>query len=417
MGQRASNLNPFASRDLEQPNQEQGRSSRNQNSRNPADTNENGSGSPISERFFGSHFLMGGKRFDSTKDTYLFGTNSDIDYLATPVKFPYGVSETVSVLNALINIRRDSIRIIKEKTADERPSIYRIEFIYDCDVNCYIQLHYCAREMLIEDNSVKFDLRFPELKPTKRFLCKTGADQVFNEILFKAHQFDPQKMYYNGGFWFPLIIEMTTNDPSSGFRDQTQVTLCTLERSSQSVLIKPVKQKLITDGVVYLMQDVFGIENREANNERDFECSICKDCESDTILLPCRHLCLCHSCDESFLHNVKECPFCRSPVKALLTLDAIRLAETDSNTSRVGQIATEHINLIEALNGPIVRSETNTLSRASSLSSNSRKSIAKSAQAQRESARKIFQQQPSSESTNADAVELQDIRVQGETRT
>lgn len=148
---------------------------------------------------------------------------------------------------------------------------------------------------------------------------------------------------------------MTTNDPSSGFRDQTQVTLCTLERSSQSVLIKPVKQKLITDGVVYLMQDVFGIENREANNERDFECSICKDCESDTILLPCRHLCLCHSCDESFLHNVsftvnahdfkfcnvqvKECPFCRSPVKALLTLDAIRLAETDSNTSRVGQIA------------------------------------------------------------------------------
>lgn len=111
-------------------------------------------------------------------------------------------------------------------------------------------------------------------------------------------------MHYNGGFWFPVIIEISTQDPSSNFRDQTQITLCVLERPSQSLTIKPVKQKLITDGVVYLMQDVFGIENREANSERDFECSICKDSESDTILLPCRHLCICRSCDDSFLHNV-----------------------------------------------------------------------------------------------------------------
>lgn len=106
MGQRASNLNPFASRDLEQPNQEQGRSSRNQNSRNPADTNENGSGSPISERFFGSHFLMGGKRFDSTKDTYLFGTNSDIDYLATPVKVDSVFVKFIATLSCLVSLWR-----------------------------------------------------------------------------------------------------------------------------------------------------------------------------------------------------------------------------------------------------------------------------------------------------------------------
>lgn len=111
-------------------------------------------------------------------------------------------------------------------------------------------------------------------------------------------------MSYNGGFWFPVIIEMSTNDPGSGFREQSQITLCVVERSSHSLILKPIKQKLIMDGVVYLLQDVFGIENREANNERDFECSICKDNESDTVLLPCRHLCICKSCNDSFLHNV-----------------------------------------------------------------------------------------------------------------
>jgi hypothetical protein len=147
-------------------------------------------------------------------------------------------------------------------------------------------------------------MRFPELKPSRKFMCNVGADQTFNEVLFEPHQFDPQKMHYNGGFWFPVIIEMSTQDPSSGFRDQSQITMCVVERSTQSMVLKPVKQKLIMDGIVYLMQDIFGIENREANSERDFECSICKDNESDTVLLPCRHLCICKNCDDSFLHNV-----------------------------------------------------------------------------------------------------------------
>lgn len=92
MGQRASTmvsyLNPFGSRPTEQ-SQEVNRSNRSQSSRSAADANENGSGSPLSERFFGTHFLMGGKRFDSTKDSYLFGVNSDIDYLGAPVKVSF----------------------------------------------------------------------------------------------------------------------------------------------------------------------------------------------------------------------------------------------------------------------------------------------------------------------------------------
>lgn len=91
MGQRvsvmANQLNPFTPREAEPQNQENGRVQRNRLTHNNADPVDNGSGSPISERFFGTHFLMGGMRFDLTKpDTFLFGNNADIDLLGEPVK-------------------------------------------------------------------------------------------------------------------------------------------------------------------------------------------------------------------------------------------------------------------------------------------------------------------------------------------
>ena len=44
---------------------------------------------------------------------------------------------------------------------------------------------------------------------------------------------------------------------------QHQATYCLIERSSDSIFVlKALKQKLYIDGLAYLLQDIYGIENK-----------------------------------------------------------------------------------------------------------------------------------------------------------
>ena len=47
----------------------------------------------------------------------------------------------------------------------------------------------------------------------------------------------------------------------------------------------------------------------EATTERD-ECSVCMENKKNTLLLPCKHVCICHLCAE----DVTECPLCKTTI-------------------------------------------------------------------------------------------------------
>lgn len=63
--------------------------------------------------------------------------------------------------------------------------------------------------------------------------------------------------------------------------------------------------------------------NDEETEDNGSECVICMCDVRDTLILPCRHLCLCNSCADSLRYQANNCPICRAPFRALLQIRAL----------------------------------------------------------------------------------------------
>merc|ERR1719318_497583 len=81
----------------------------------------------------------------------------------------------------------------------------------------------------------------------------------------------------------------------------------------------------------------------------------------DTLILPCRHLCLCNTCADSLRYQANNCPICRAPFRALLQIRALaRCGQSATHPALAAEAHTEGVppgyelvGLVEALNGPL----------------------------------------------------------------
>lgn len=345
---------------------------------------------PKSGSYFGTHFIMGGERFDIPQpEAYLFGENSDLNFLGNrPVPFPYPApqpNEPTKTLRSLVNIRKESVRFIKaqeehhvtrngEALLEPYPSktCYNIEFTFDCDIKCAITiLYFCTEE--ITPNGAMYTPRDPSMN-SETYHYKKGANQQFAQV---SHTFDPslcadEELNYNiEKELIPIVIQCVTEDTEGSSSDskQSHNTICIVEKNSDcTYTLKALKQKQFVDGLCYLLQEIYGIENKNAEyakalgddeiEDNGSECVICMSEMRDTLILPCRHLCLCYCCAESLRFQANNCPICRSPFRALLQIRAVRKATGQVQNTNDGNENVPHgyeaVSLIEALNGPPV---------------------------------------------------------------
>uniref|UniRef100_A0A8C0JX02 E3 ubiquitin-protein ligase n=1 Tax=Canis lupus dingo TaxID=286419 RepID=A0A8C0JX02_CANLU len=356
---------------------------------------------PKSGSYFASHFIMGGEKFDSTHpEGYLFGENSDLNFLGNrPVAFPYAApppQEPVKTLRSLINIRKDTLRLVKcaeeVKTPGEEASRakvhYNVEFTFDTDARVAITIYYQATEefqngiasYIPRDNSLQ-----SETVHYKRGVCQ--------QFCLPSHTVDPSEWAEEElGFdldreVYPLVVHAVVDegDGNGTFCLLLLYTLPFCGHTDGTFCVKPLKQKQVVDGVSYLLQEIYGIENKyntqdskvaeDEVSDNSAECVVCLSDVRDTLILPCRHLCLCNTCADTLRYQANNCPICRLPFRALLQIRAMRkklgpLSPTSFNPIISSQTSDseEHsssenippgyevVSLLEALNGPLTPS-------------------------------------------------------------
>ncbi|XP_078510707.1 E3 ubiquitin ligase RNF157 isoform X5 [Lissotriton helveticus] len=314
---------------------------------------------PKSGSYFASHFIMGGEKFDSTHpEGYLFGENSDLNFLGNrPVVFPYAApppQEPVKTLRSLINIRKDTLRLVKcseeVKTPGEELSkakvSYNVEFTFDTDARVAITIYYQATEDF--QNGVASYVPRDRSLQSETVHYKRGVCQQF---CLPSHTVDPSEWLEEElGFdldreVYPMVVHAVV-DEGDGHTGHSHVLLATFEKVAEDEV-----------------------------SDNSAECVVCLSDVRDTLILPCRHLCLCNTCADTLRYQANNCPICRLPFRALLQIRAMRkktdpLSPTSFNPLITSQTsdseehsASDHVpagyevvSLLEALNGPLTPS-------------------------------------------------------------
>eukprot|EP00049_Salpingoeca_infusionum_P021642 m.4019 g.4019 ORF g.4019 m.4019 type:complete len:512 (+) comp4393_c0_seq1:127-1662(+) len=301
--------------------------------------------------FFGPSFTLGGEEFATmTPEAFLFGDISELNLIN-----PTGQEQAMpsvkhtNTLRCLVNLSKESIKLVQHAEHNTPQDVFHVRFTFDSDVRCRVIVRWFAEEYMVDHEpsyrgySAMFkEYQSPILEPGYNNVFDVVEDTVsgLTVLADDALTFTGR----NGRLRFPCVIEVqadqqsldTTSGPVSS--RHSQLTYCTLERSGQSLSLKVVAQKVYVDGVEYLLREIFGIEQKEmpiggddgsgedddadddSDEEEDVDCVICMCDPMDTMVLPCRHLCLCAGCADTLRFQSNRCPICRAPFHSTLQL-------------------------------------------------------------------------------------------------
>ena len=140
----------------------------------------------------------------------------------------------------------------------------------------------------------------------------------------------------------------------------TTATSSTLTASSKKIS----QDEVSLDSTLFKEDGESDEKKRKQQAELDqelkgIECVICM-CETrDTLILPCRHLCLCKLCAINLRIQSNNCPICRIPFVALLQLKLLRKKEAEKkhrlakrfDMNQLPVLKIENLNIIFSENG------------------------------------------------------------------
>jgi hypothetical protein len=339
---------------------------------------------PVAGLYFGDTMTLGGQEFPAlSPESFLFDDINELNLLpAFPGEPLHGAAPQIqhtNTIRSLFSVRKDSLRLVQHNFANGDPGEdYHVEFLYDADVPCKITVLFLAEEICDRTGSIRYKPSNLRASMSYSRNVPAGSKQTFSfpELIRGIEsQKDADIFFSLNSTVLPLVICMDTSVEQPTVRRLLEesvtldeldeiligchafVSIATFERRHQGCpfTARILVQKLVTGGAVYILREIYGIERRaddspqpgdpsspavgetaradadDTENDDAKDCVVCMSELRDTMVLPCRHLCLCNPCAEVLRFQSNFCPICRAPFSSLLQIRAIRPSVVGEN--------------------------------------------------------------------------------------
>jgi len=248
------------------------------------------------------------------------------------------VQETETIRN-LANLVKSSLQL-KHQSGQK----YTISFNADTLAPTTVKIWVAAMEK--PDPSNNGAMFVPQnSNVSKNASCGTISPSIgatFESPRSMAFDFEPCQSFWkyneSQASCYPLVIVLSYELPlpersnpeaekeAAKPRTQHQYTYAELSMGSEGLLtVKPLKQRLQTvDGSLFEIEEIYGMEQHVEGQVVDMgdlegdTCVVCMASERDTIVMPCRHLCLCGECADLLRRQTNKCPICRTVIDRLV---------------------------------------------------------------------------------------------------
>jgi len=290
------------------------------------ESNSNNEGVPLDQ-------FLASQQFRSNMQN-VYSQNANIPaypgaYLDNEHAEAYGKKDVPMTTKTAIAIKNDftidknSVSLLPGKDN----GIFYLSFKFSAITDVEISIFYCGKDIIDDNQNTQYIYvdtnKYP---PIKSYIFGIVKDQEFpayaSVIDTRAYTKDDLSKVSNGNY--PLIIKMETKTDRVDLPKKRLYTYFSFRLTGGKYEARFLKQKLEVNNVSYILDDIFGIAGSNLtskDNEEGNDCPICLTNKIDTIVLPCKHMCLCLDCAKDLRdRNSSKCPMCRTTVENYLIL-------------------------------------------------------------------------------------------------
>lgn len=108
---------------------------------------------------------------------------------------------------------------------------------------------------------------------SKVFHCKRGVNQLFVQpsLVFDPTLYTDDLQYNPDRDVYPIVIHCIVDEGPEESK-QSHTTICVVDHHSDGTYgLRALKQKIFVDGLCYLLQEIYGIENKCNNKVNENE--------------------------------------------------------------------------------------------------------------------------------------------------